>query len=104
MTSPIDISSVHLKIVLDILRKHLPSSVKVWVFGSRADWTTKNSSDLDLALEGEAKLDYKITSNLEDAFEDSDLPYAVDVVDINAVGPKFKQIIKKQRVPLGYIR
>ena len=100
MASPIDISPVHRKIVCDILRKHLLFSAKVWVFGSRADWTTKNSSDLDLALEGESKMDYKIISALEDGFEESDLPYAVDVVDINAVGSKFKQIIKKQRVPL----
>ena len=100
MTSPIDISPVHKKIVYDILRKHLSPSTKVWVFGSRADWTTKNSSDLDLALEGESKIDYKITSALEDAFEESDLPYTVDVVDINTVGSKFKRIIKKQRVPL----
>ena len=70
------------------------------MFGSRVEGTTKRSSDLDLVLEDASKIDYKITSALEDAFEESDLPYSVDVMDINAVGSKFKEIIKKQRVLL----
>lgn len=70
------------------------------MFGSRADWTTKNSSDLDLALEGESKLDYKITSILDNAFEDSDLPYTVDIIDMNAVGDNFKRIVQKQKTLL----
>ena len=56
MTSPVDIRPDQLEIVQDILLRHLPAGVKVWVFGSRANWTTKDSSDLDLALEGESKL------------------------------------------------
>ena len=101
MTNPIDISPVHRKIICDILNEHLPSSVNVWVFGSRADWTTKNSSDLDLALEGESKMDYKIIRALEDAFEDSDLPYTVDIIDMNTINSKFKQIVSKQMIPLS---
>ena len=103
MTNPIDISPVHRKIICDILSEHLPSSVNVWVFGSRADWTTKNSSDLDLALEGESKMDYKIIRILEDEFEDSDLPYTVDIIDMNTINPKFKQIVSKQMIPLSIV-
>ena len=73
--------------------------VKVWVFGSRANWTTKDSSDLDLAVEGAARLDNKAMSALEVAFEESDLPYFVDVVDLNSVGDAFKQIVEEQRTP-----
>ena len=100
MTSPIDISPVHQKIVCEILSEHLPSDVKVWVFGSRADWTTKNSSDLDLALEGKSKLNYKIISILDNAFEDSDLPYMVDIIDLNNVNNNFKQIVNKKKIRL----
>ena len=74
MTSPVDIRPDQLEIVQDILLKHLPAGVKVWVFGSRANWTTKDSSDLDLALEGESKLSHKVMGALEDAFEDSAPP------------------------------
>ena len=100
MTSPVDIRPDHLEIVQGILREHLPVGVKVWVFGSRANWTTKDSSDLDLALEGDNKLSHKLLGALKDAFEDSTLPYTVDVVDLNAVSHAFKQIVESQRVAL----
>ncbi len=100
LTSPVDIRADHLEIVQDILRTHLPAGVKVWVFGSRATWTTKDSSDLDLAVEGDASLDHGVMVGLEIAFEESDLPYTVDVVDLNLVDARFKQIVEMQRVPL----
>ena len=100
MTSPVDIRPDHLEIVQDILIKNLPAGVKVWVFGSRANWTTKDSSDLDLALEGEGRLSHTVLGALKDAFEDSSLPYTVDVVDFNRIGDAFKQIVELQRTPL----
>ena len=99
-TSPVDIRPDHLAIVQDILRAHLPAGFKVWVLGSRANWTTKDSSDLDLAVEGAAELDHKSMSRLEMAFEESDLPYTVDVVDLKAVSSDFRQIVEDQRVLL----
>ena len=100
MTSPVDIRPDQLEIVQDILLKHLPADVKVWVFGSRANWTTKDSSDLDLALEGEIKLSHKVLGALKDAFEDSALPYTVDVVDLNRIGESFRRIVELQRTHL----
>ena len=101
-TPPVDIRPDHLEIVQDILRDHLPPDVKVWVFGSRATWTTKHSSDLDLAIEGADKIDRKIRGALEDAFEDSDLPYTVDIVDMNRVSDKFRRIVKARRTQLRW--
>ena len=99
-TSPVDIRADHLEIVQDILRSQLPAGFKAWVFGSRANWTTKDSSDLDLAVEGAASLDHGVMVGLEIAFEESDLPYTVDVVDLNGVSHTFRQIVEGQRVPL----
>ena len=101
MTSPVDIRPDHLEIVQGILRENLPTGVKVWVFGSRASWTTKDSSDLDLALEGESKLSNKLLGTLKDAFEDSALPSMVDVVDINRIGDSFRRIVESQRALLA---
>ena len=103
-TSPVDIRPDHLAIAQEILHVHLPAGFKVWVFGSRANWTTKDSSDLDLAVEGPAKLDDKAMVGLEIAFEESDLPYTVDVVDLNAISPEFKRIVEDQKVPIGATR
>ena len=100
MSSPVDISPNHLNTVLDILDRHLPTGVKVWVFGSRADWTTKDSSDLDLALEGGSALDHDTMSALEAAFEESSLPYRVDVIDLNQTSSNFIRIIESHRTPL----
>ena len=100
MANPVDIRPDHLEIVQGILREHLPVGVKVWVFGSRANWTTKDSSDLDLALEGENALSHKLLGVLKDAFEDSTLPYTVDVVDLHRISGSFRPIVESQRVPL----
>ncbi len=99
-TSPVDIRPDHLEMVQEILRARLPAGFKVWVFGSRANWTTKDFSDLDLAVEGAASLDHKAIVGLEVAFEESDLPYTVDVVDLNAVNQEFREIVKDQKVLL----
>ena len=100
MTTAIDIRPDELEIVQDILREHLPPNVKVWVFGSRASWTTKDSPDIDLALEGSGKIDRKVRGALMDAFEDSDLPYTVDVVDMNQVSSKFRQLVESKKILL----
>ncbi len=99
-TSPVDIRPDHLEIVQDILRDYLPKGFKVWVFGSRAKWTTTDASDLDLAVESPDRLDSKAMVGLEVAFEESDLPYTVDVVDLNAISDTFKKIVEGQKVPL----
>lgn len=101
MNGPVDISPNHLDIVFDILHKHLPAGIKVWAFGSRANWTTKDSSDLDLALEGDSALDHGTIVALETAFEESILPYKVDIIDLNQVGDSFRRIVDAQKAPLG---
>lgn len=98
MTPAIDLRPDHRRIVEDILKEHLPHGVKVWVFGSRAEWTTKDSSDLDLALESDGPLDTRTMMALELAFEESLLPFSVDVVDLHRLDGGFRQIVLRSRV------
>ena len=98
--TPIDIRPDHLRIVREVLHRRLPARVKVWVFGSRASWTTKDSSDLDLALEGDTEIPRRRLSELEAAFEDSELPYTVDVVDLRRISERFRRVVTRQRAPL----
>ena len=100
MSSAVDIRDDHQLIVREILCTHLPKGTKAWVFGSRALWTTKHSSDLDLAIEGEKPFHRRVMGVLEDAFEESDLPYTVDVVDMNRISSRFRRIIEAQKVRL----
>lgn len=102
LNQPIDIRPKDLKIVQDILCAGLPGEAKVWVFGSRARWTTKASSDLDLAIDAGRPLTRMEIYALADAFEDSDLPYRVDVLDLCRVSDGFKAVIEAEKVALPF--
>ncbi len=93
---PIDIRPDHWEIVRAILEKHVPQ-YEVWAFGSRAKWTTKEFSDLDLAIITDKPLPLAVSAALSDDFSESELPWKVDVVDWAAVGEKFQQLISQQR-------
>jgi type I restriction enzyme S subunit len=102
MTGKIDISPEQLAIVQGILKDHLPKGTLAWAFGSRVTWTAKPFSDLDIALEGAAPLAPDVLIDLEEAFEASDLPWKVDVIDLNAVSPEFRAIAERQRVQVVF--
>ena len=88
-----DLRPGHLAIVKKILATHVPGT-EVVAFGSRVTGTAKEHSDLDLALRGTEKIDDGVLRNLRVAFEESDLPMRVDVVDWNRIGAKFRSIIE----------
>ena len=100
MSAKIDISPEQLAIVQGILKDNLPKGTLAWAFGSRVTWTAKPFSDLDIALEGTEPLAPDVLIDLEEAFEASDLPWKVDVIDLNAVSPEFRAIVERQRVPV----
>lgn len=93
MKETIDIRPQDLEIVKAILRQHLPAGAKVYAFGSRVSWTAHAGSDLDLAIDAGRKLSLAETTALADAFEESDLPYKVDVVDWVSITRDFRELI-----------
>ncbi len=96
------ISEDHLPIVHEILNNYLPENTTVWVFGSRAQNKARKFSDLDLLFDqhGETLPDIVLTAMAE-AFDNSALPYSVDLVDWNAISENFKKHIESSRVLLG---
>ena len=93
----LDLRPDHWAIVLDILRQHVPDR-KVLAFGSRATWTAKNYSDLDLAILGNEPLSLDTTSALAEDFEEADLPFKVDIVDWARTDETFHTIIRRDGV------
>jgi predicted nucleotidyltransferase len=91
----IDVRAHHLEIIKAILGRHVPDA-EVRAFGSRVSGTAKGHSDLDLAIVGDEPLDFRTKTLLEEAFEESDLPFRVDVVDWAAVSEEFRRIIARQ--------
>lgn len=93
----IDISPENWRIVRDILQRHLPDR-EVWAFGSRAKWTAKEYSDLDIAVIGDEPLSIGVMAKLNEAFQESALPFKVDVVDLAGITPSFRKVIEAGKV------
>jgi len=91
----IDLHLDYLIIVQRILAQCVPG-VEVRAFGSRVRQTAKPHSDLDLAIVADKKLDFKTLADLQEAFQDSDLPIRVDVVDWHGISKEFKGIIEEK--------
>lgn len=96
---PIDIRPDHWQIVRDILQKHVPQYA-VWAFGSRAKWTAKPYSDLDLAVITDKPLSLAVSAALAEDLSESDLPWKVDVVDWATTSESFRKIIERDKVVL----
>ena len=97
MTGSIDLNPNHLAIVLGILAEHVPEC-EVRAFGSRASWTSRDYSDLDLAVVGEGKLHWRTLARLKEAFEESRLPMQVDVLDWHGISESFREMIEGEYV------
>ena len=81
--------------VRKILAEHVPDC-EIRAFGSRVNNRAKSYSDLDLAVVGDDKLDCDRLRLLKEAFEESDLPFRVDIIDWNDISPEFREHIEKQ--------
>ncbi len=88
----IDLPPSQLETVKRILAQQVPQC-EVRVFGSRINQTAKKWSDLDLAIVGSAKLDQHALYDLKEAFEESDLPICVDVLDWHTISSEFQTVI-----------
>jgi predicted nucleotidyltransferase len=103
MTRPlhIDLPADHRRLVLDILRAHLPRRTKTWVFGSRVTGRARRYSDLDLAIDAGRRLTLDEIARLAEAFSDSDLPYKVDLVDWHEIDDPWRETIAAEGAALG---
>jgi len=93
----IDIEKQDFLTVKQILEKYVPEC-EVRVFGSRITSKTKKYSDLDLVIVGREKLTRKTMMLLNEAFEESDLSFRVEVLDWNGVSESFKKVIEVKYV------
>ncbi len=99
MTATISISPEQLEIVRSILARVVPQA-DVWVFGSRTRASSKEYSDLDLALKTPEALSIDLHAELSEAFCESDLPWKVDIVDVNRVSEAFRAVIERDKIKI----
>lgn len=93
------LDSAQIAQVRAILDAYLPDDAKVAVFGSRAGGPVKRFSDLDLVIEADQVLPLTLLSTLAEAFDESLLPFKVDLVDRRAVSDEFGAIVDATSLP-----
>lgn len=86
--------------IINILKKYFQNE-KFFVFGSRAtNKNLKKFSDLDIAIVGNSKIDKSILDRIFEEFSASDLPFKVDLIDINSVTSEFKKNVEPDFIEL----
>ncbi|MBN1981037.1 MAG: nucleotidyltransferase domain-containing protein [Chitinivibrionales bacterium] len=88
----IDVTREQLVIITDILQRYVPDA-EVRAFGSRCTNNAKKHSDLDLVIVGNTAIGYSLLSVIKETFQESDLPFRVDVVDWNTLSLEFRSVI-----------
>lgn len=92
-----------IKQLQNILIQHVdPKTHSFFIFGSRGIGNNRKYSDIDIGIEGKKSLSLRTVAQLEDAFDNSNLPYTVDLVDFTTVTPQFKTIAKKHIIKFNY--
>ena len=91
----IDLAPQHLDTIRAILREYAPGC-EVRAFGSRVTGDARRYSDLDLAIIGDEPLGLVPLGLLKEAFEESDLPIRVDVIDWHDSSDNFREMIERE--------
>ncbi len=92
MSSEIDLTQEQYDTVLDLLKKQLPDTT-VWAYGSQVKWISHPNSDLDLAVFASPEQSQQV-SDLREAFEESNLPFRVDLFVWDTIPDSFRSQIK----------
>ncbi|GHV85651.1 hypothetical protein AGMMS50230_12590 [Spirochaetia bacterium] len=88
------VSEADFKTIQEIIARYA-AGCEVHAFGSRYKWTSNDYSDLDLAFVGDKKLSLARIGKIREAFEESALPFRVDVLDWNGISKEFQAIINQ---------
>lgn len=99
MSEKLEIELKNLQLIAQILGQHLSAETKIFFFGSRARGHAKPFSDVDILIDAGKPLSLAHYSSLITAFDESLLPYKVDVVDAHSISEEFKKSIHKELIP-----
>ena len=95
----IDLDAEHRQTVMTLLSRYLPNTT-VWAYGSRVKWTSHPASDLDLVAFTKPDQAARV-AELREAFDDSNLPFGVDLFVWDGVPSGFRKRIEAEYVVLA---
>ncbi len=101
MKGEIDLTEDQRRLVVELIERHLPDT-DVWAHGSRVKWTSRPESDLDLVVFSGADQRDQV-ADLREAFEESDLPFRVDVLVWEELPASFQQQIASKHASLATV-
>lgn len=87
-----NLPSTLVEVVLEALNRHVPER-EIRVMGSRAEGRGKPFSDLDLVVMGGEPLSLRALGQLRHAFDDSRLPFTVDIIEWASCSDAFRRVI-----------
>jgi len=85
--------------VARIVRAHLGGQ-EIRLVGSRARGTAKRFADIDVLVMNREPLSPSARALINTAFEESDLPYKVDLLEWASLTPAFRDRLLRDSVPL----
>lgn len=83
------VSAAERELVVRLIRSLLPNA-RILAFGSRVRGEAKRYSDLDLAIDAGAPVSFERLAQLGERFAESELPYKIDLIDLNGVTDDFR--------------
>lgn len=92
----IDVENRHKVIINDILHKY---PYTFYAFGSRVKGTARQFSDLDLCYMED--IPFRDLRKITQEFEDSNLPFKIDIVNYNRCSNEFKNKLKEEMILLN---
>lgn len=100
----IALTKAEMSIVNDVLSIVIPER-EVWAFGSRVHRRAlKRMSDLDICVLGEERIPPHKLAMMTFAFDESLLPFKVDIVDWATTSERFRATIEAEHVVLQHAR
>ena len=83
--------------IIRIVSNELPKC-KIYLFGSQTQKGTHKPADVDIALDNESKINFKILLKISQLLDESSIIHFVDIVDLNNISSEFYTAIKKDLV------
>jgi type I restriction enzyme S subunit len=89
------VTAAQWQLLMTIIDAHIPNA-EVWAFGSRMNGRHHRGSDLDVVIISPPILSLAQMAHLREALSESDLPWAVDIVEWGRCSDAFRAIIQAQ--------
>lgn len=81
------------------VRRHLPGpAYRIFLFGSRAEGSAHERSDIDIGIEGPTRVPHEILELIHEELEEAPTLYSIDVVDFRSVDEKFRRVARSRRM------